>query len=214
MLGASDVQREADGTIRISNDQVPLASEMDLPKVEAIAPEPKATIPDPQPVSVGGFGKKTNMPTNQVVMYCLAAFIATSLLTLGVMSFLRSNGPDADIRTSIQPTPRTTPQQNIDPGQEVQPDRESFPSDPRPRNDEDPPPFDPSAPDSNMDDTRPRIRENDPNAPTNDDPKPEPKPKKKSVDDPIDLRGDETGKADPPIKGDPGADPLRGDDIH
>ena len=43
MLGASDVQREPDGTIRISNDQGPLTVEPDLPRVEAIAPEPKAT---------------------------------------------------------------------------------------------------------------------------------------------------------------------------
>ena len=214
MLGASDVQREADGTIRISNDQAPLTGETELPKVEAIVPEPKINNPEPQPVSIGGFGQKTNMPMNQVVMYCLAAFIATSLLTLGVMSVLRSNGPDASVRTTVQPTTRTMPQQNSDPVQEVQPDRENFPSDPRPRNDEDPPPFDQSAPDSNMDDSRPRIREDDPNAPTNEDSKPEPKPKKKGADEPIDLRGDEPSKADQPKKGDPGADPLRGDDIH
>jgi hypothetical protein len=221
MLGASDVIREPDGTIRISNDQSPLTPESDSPPVEVVVPVSAAS---PQEPGIGIREREASltsrMPMNQVVMYSIAAFIATSLLTLGVLSFLKSNRNDASVRTSIQPPPISRPESSPnsdlplpDPVQE----RDDRPSDPRPRNDEqpnEPRPFDETAPDSNMDDSRPRIQNNDPSAPTNNDTKPEPKPRKGNNDDPIDLRGDEGTKTDPPKKGDPGDDPLRGDDIH
>jgi hypothetical protein len=212
MLGASDVIREEDGTIRISNDPMNAGTEDDLPKVEAIVPPVKAIPTEPQAVRVVGVGPKANMPVSQVVTYSIGAFILTLLLTLGVMSFFRSNGQDARVRT-IDTTSQRQPTPNWTPAPDSQPRREDFPADPRPRNDEQPGdtrPFDQTAPDSNMDDNRPRIDTNEAD-PANDS---DSKPTKKGSDDPIDLRGDEGGKKDPPKKGDPGADPLRGDDIH
>jgi hypothetical protein len=212
MLGASDVIREEDGTIRISNDPINAVANDELPKVEAIVPPVTANSSVPQDVRVVGVGPKSNMPVSHVVTYSIGAFILTLLLTLGAMSFLRSNGQDARVRT-IDTTSQRQPSTNFAPAPDSQPRREDFPSDPRPRNDElpgDTRPFDQSAPDSNMDDNRPRIDMNEPYPARDSDPK----PTKKGSDDPIDLRGDEGGKKDPPTKGDPGADPLRGDDIH
>ena len=214
MLGASDVIRELDGTIRVSNEPISASRSDDLPRVEAIVPPVKAALTEePQPVRVVGFGPKSNMQSNQVVMYAIAAFVATSLITLAVVSIIKSN-------RSSDPsfgTPQSSFHQVPQPRVEIQPGQDNLPSDPKPRNDEPPTetrPFDQTAPDSNMDDNRPKIRNDDPTPPTRDDSKPDTKPKKSGPDDPIDLRGDDGGKKDGPKKSDPGTDPLKGNDIH
>ena len=211
MLGASDIIREPDGTIRVSNDTVSVNPD-DLPHVEVIVPpQTAAAIAEPIPVRVMGVGTKSNMNMNQLVMYSIAAFIGTCLLTLGVMSFFRSNGSSGSTRTE----PIVIHRNDAQPAPDVQPGRENFPNDPKPRNDDQPgdvKPSDQGQPDSNMDDNRPRIQDN------NNDPGPPPTkvtdPNKGSSNDPIDLRGDDGNKKDPPKKGDPGADPLKGDGIH
>lgn len=211
MLGASDVIREEDGTIRISNDPIPLNLANDLPKVEAVVPTPKPPISDPVP---GVRAREQRMPVNQVVTYSIGAFIATLLLTLGALSFMRSSTSTARIQTiSPAPQPSRSPSNDL-PLPDDRTERENFPGDPRPRNDEDPDnsrPFDNTAPDSNMDDNRPRIDPNDSNPPDSVTPSTKPK---KGPEDPIDLRGGDGDKTDPAKKGDPGEDPLRGDDIH
>ena len=224
MLGASDVIREPDGTIRVTNDPVSSSSESELPKVEAIPPTPRITNPEPNVTQASvshkldfGGNRNKGMPANQVVMYSIAAFVTTLLVTLGVLAVVRSNGPDAQIRTSSPTTQMPSSQRNVDPIPDSQPEPDNFPPEPRPRNDDQPGnarPFDESAPDSNMDDSRPRIRDNNPDNPVGGDPKGQGKPKKGGSDDPIDLRGDEGGTKEPPTKGDPTGDPLRGDDIH
>jgi hypothetical protein len=215
MLGASDVIREADGTMRVSNDPVPLQPTNDLPPVEAVVPTPKPASPDPVSAKSLDFSQKPSMPTNQVVMYFIATFIAASLVTLGILSFLKSSGGSgAGVQMSSQPSTRASiPETSAlpTPAPEREPEPDSRPSDPRPRNDEqpsEPRPFDQTAPDSNMDDSRPRIKASDPTEPNS---KPDPKPKQGKGEDPLDLRGDSDLKADPPKKGDPGEDPLRGD---
>lgn len=210
MLGASDVVREPDGTIRVTNEPI---SPVEVEVVEPKKPEPIAT-------PFAGAGQKDGIATNQVVMYSIAAFIATSILTFGVLFFLKSKGNDGGVRMDQVPIQRQTPQIDNRDSLPDSPKTDELPSDPRPRNDEqrEDRPFDQTAPDSNMDDTRPRVNDNEPvrdaQPPNEDSVRPAPKPKKNKSDEPIDLRGDEGGKSDPPKKGDPTGDPLRGDDIH
>lgn len=214
MLGASDVIREPDGTIRVSNEPVSASGSDDLPRVEAVVPPIRAAPTDePQPVRVAGNGPKSNMQSNQVVMYAIAAFVATSLITLAVLSIFKSNRSS----DSSFGTPQSSFHQVPAPRVETQPGQENFPSDPKPRNDEPPTetrPFDQTAPDSNMDDNRPKIRNDDPQPPTRVDPRPDTKPRKSGPEDPIDLRGDDGSNKDGPKKSDPGTDPLKGNDIH
>jgi hypothetical protein len=215
MLGASDVIREPDGTIRITNEPVSATEPNELPKVEAIVPPSKPTAVAP---TIGVRDRQNaGLTMNQVVMYSIAAFIATSLLTLAVLSFKRSNGPDASVNMRANaPQPRMSPPINgTEPDRRQEP--ETFPSDPKPRNDDpplEPRPRDEAAPDSNMDDTKPRIKNSEPNPQDETAPNQEKSPKKKPTEDPIDLRGDDSGKKDPPKKGDPSGDPLKGNDIH
>ncbi len=210
MLGASDVIREPDGTIRISNEQVSASDSDDLPKVEALVPPLKVKSVD----EVRGvrLEAKSGMQSNQVVMYAIAAFVGTSLVTLAVLSFLKSNR-SSDPSFGV---PQNYTQQIVPPRVETRPGQENFPSDPKPRNDEPPTenrPFDQTAPDSNMDDKHPKIR-NDSAPAAGSDPKPDVKPEKSSSSEPIDLRGDDGSKKDIPKSTGPGTDPLKGNDIH
>ena len=220
MLGASDVIREPDGTIRISNDTSPTYQAGELPHVVVIEPKPNADqvkVAAPVDVHVTGIGPKPNT-ANRSVMIFIATFIIACILTLGVMSFLKTRegrGSNFSNVPSYTTPTRETPPITDTPTPRSNPD--DYPSDPKPRNDQQPgdiPPVDNGAPDSNMDDNHPRINDAT-NAPADDStPKTEPKPKKGS-DDPIDLRGDDSGQKDPAKKGSTtGGDPLKGDDIH
>ena len=222
MLGASDVIREPDGTIRVSNDTVAAYQSDDLPKVEAVMPTTKPAEPAAgQSASASSHGQRPTMPMNQTVMYVIGTFIAATLLTLGALSFFRSRGSDGSIRTFSQVAPiRETPPVYDTPSRGTNPD--NLPGDPKPRNDEPPvnnQPYDQTAPDSNMDDNHPRIQDNNAlpdNSVTKSNPTPKPDTKpSKGTDDPIDLRGDDTNKAEPNKKGTTtGGDPLKGNDIH
>ncbi len=211
MLGASDVIREPDGTIRVSGEQISAESAGDFPEVEAVVPTPKAPVA--ASAAPTGVRDRSEVPRNQVAMYAIAAFVATSIVTLGVLQIMKSNRGETQSYSLPQSTYHQVPQPNND----VQPGQENFPNDPKPRND-DPPaenrPFDQSSPDSNMDDNRPRVRNDGPSAPPGNESNPQPKPKKAGPDDPIDLRGDDGGKKGDTNKGDPAADPLKGNDIH
>jgi hypothetical protein len=213
MLGASDVIREADGTIRISNESAPSYPKDDLLHVEVIVPSVKAAETNPirTPVALQNAG----MPANKSIML---AIVAASLLTLGALSYFKTRGGAGEatipaVHEYSTPIPRSEPNYDA-PTQHSNPDY--LPNDPKPRNDQQPnsaPPVDNGAPDSNMDDNHPRINSTG-NAPADiTTPKVEHKPKVGS-DEPIDLRGDDNGSKDPTKKGPaPTGDPLK-DDIH
>ena len=213
MLGASDVIREPDGTMRILNDDSTVEVQADLPKVEAVMPKATANSAGRDPLPpIRVRAANSAIPFNRLVMILIGVFVGSCLLTLLVYSFLRTNNstprfiPSQTTTTTIQPGPSPSDAPRL-------PDR--YPDDPKPRNDDpapDPRPTDQTAPDSNMDDNHPRIQDNNDAPPVEIAPRPGSRSKKGSSDDPIDLRGDD-GKKDPK-KGDPGADPLKGDDIH
>jgi hypothetical protein len=148
---------------------------------------------------------------NRLIMTVIAVFIGSCLLTLLAISIYRSNNSTprfipSQTTTTIQTPPPSTDRARL-------PD--NYPDDPKPRNDDPVPdskPFDQTAPDSNMDDNRPRINDANEAPAIENAPRPGTRTKKGNSDEPIDLRGDD-GKKDPK-KGDPGADPLKGDDIH
>jgi len=203
MIGASDVVREPDGTIRIPNETAHAGAAGDLPDIQVIEPTPKMESASHIPNDAGKVmaGKSSQMPMSQTVTYVIATFVAAMLLTLGALAVIRSRGGSGgasqDFRsTSVtQPTPRFN--QQAEPLPERAPDQ--YPADPKPRNDEQPTdaqPYDQSAPDMNSGDSnRPKI-EPDPNQQT--EPEPDKDPKKGTGDDPIDLRGDGEPQKDPP----------------
>ncbi len=212
MLGASDVIREPDGTMRILNDDSTAEVQRDLPKVEAVMPKASASSVSRDPLPpIGVRAANSTAPNNRLVMTVIAVFIGSCLLTLLVISMFRSNNSSprfipSQTTTTVQPGPRTSDRPRL-------PD--NYPDDPKPRNDDSVPdsrPTDQTAPDSNMDDNRPRIQDNNEAPSVENAPRPGSRNKKGNSDEPIDLRGDE-GKNDPK-KGDPGADPLKGDDVH
>lgn len=190
MIGASDVVREPDGTIRIPNEAGTTTA-----AASASPTDPTAHIPKDAGVAMRN---KQSMPASRLITYVFAAFIGSMLLTLAVVTVFagrggsRSNSGDTAIQTPAiqQPGPSygdgSVPRRDTEPA----PAPDNYPSDPKPRNDEDDTnvkPYDQTAPDMNSgDDNRPKI--DDPNSVTksdNGDKKPKANP-----DDPIDLRGD------------------------
>ncbi|MBS1700519.1 MAG: hypothetical protein JST12_02580 [Armatimonadetes bacterium] len=210
MIGASDVVREPDGTIRIPNDPVdaiPTAAAAPTP-----ATDPTAHIPNDAGKDMAKTPK--TMPTSQAVTYFIAVFVVTMLLGLGIMSAIKARGGNSGGTTSAvthdMPTVNsTTPPTYADP----YPHRnDDLPQDPKPRNDEQPD-YDPAMPDRGpQNDGRPRINPEDGPKPSDDTNSVEPsdaKPAKtnetppaKNGDgsDPIDLRGDNDPKPDPSAK--------------
>lgn len=216
MLGASDVVREPDGTIRIPNESGSSFVADDLPKVEAVEPKPKAVAQEP--ASSFATPAKSNVPMNQVVLYSIATFIGAMLLTLGIASFVASRRPSQGAISSTQirsSNPMEDARIQQDPPrrrEEEQQPQDNFPIDPKPRNDEqpsdEPKPFDNAAPDMNSgDDLHPKIEPGDGDKKPAVEPAKE-NPKTNGSDDPIDLRGDGgTTKKGPDNSSDP-------DDIH
>ena len=204
MIGASDVIREPDGTIRIPNDSASKASE--LPEVRVIEPkqEPAAHIP----TAAGNVmpNKNSGMPLNQTITYVIGTFVAAMLLTLGVMAFRASRGGGSaaqEFGTASAPIQRIERQTAQAPPPQDVPD--NLPNDPKPRNDEpaqDAKPYDQTSPDQNAgDDNRPKVDSGN-SEPTPPDPQKDNGKKGGGSNDPIDLRGDDDPKKGPP-KGDP-----------
>lgn len=209
MIGASDVVRESDGTIRIPNETYEGTVATPKPGVDPTAHIPndagKATPEKPKPV-----------PAGQTATYVIATFIGAAVLTWAVLSFKNSHSPSSAGAVQNFPTTRVPESTRALPQEETVPERspEQFPPDPKPRNDEDPNdarPFDQTAPDMNSgDDNHPKIQPNDDgsNPPVDkpDDADTQREPKKDNGSDPIDLRGDgDKGKTPP------STDPI---DIH
>lgn len=214
MIGASDVVREPDGTLRVTNEPVHATTPTGLPDVQVIEPKPKAEPTAHIPADAGkAMAPRPQMPLSQTVTYVIATFIGAMLLTLAVLAFRASrSGSDA----SQQFGSKSAPIQNFDRQADPLPDRtpDQYPPDPKPRNDEQPDnnqPSDPTtAPDMNTgDDNHPKIEPGQ--DPVQADPGGDKGTNKGNSDDPIDLRGDGEPQKDPPKTG-----PTKGDpnDIH
>ncbi len=197
MIGASDVVREPDGTIRIPNEPGSATAST----VSAPAADLNAHLPKDAGVRMR---QKQALLTSKVITYIFAALIDSMLLTLAVLNFRASGGRPTTVQYVPQTntTPYSAPPTVRNDTQDDSRPNNALPDDPKPRNDQDSneaKPYDQTAPDMNSgDDSHPKIDDGGK--------KPDTKPKS---DDPIDLRGDGDGKA-----GDGGTSKTDPNDIH